>query len=781
MQSVDPSMPPPPVRSAMQSAPLVQHPSASMQAPARPADSYAMTRPQQNGHGASMAPQPHPSAHMAPGSRATAPFQPTNSAGMRTMTAHPAANNTSVWNHQPAPVAAAAIVPSPFAMPAAPPVQPLRVQPPSAPLTFSTAAPPVPSATAAALNARAPTPYYASAGPPSVPSQPKVPLTDEQVREIVSRWNAQRVSTAPGGLFNPLSAEAASSFIYPLNKPERRYQREIVQTSFVDNTLVCLPTGLGKTLIAAVLMYNMIRWFPTGKVLFVAPTRPLVLQQKEACCNVMGIDESQTAVLISAGDFKDPLARRRLWEDNEHQRVIFATPQSITSDIENGRCALHRIVCLVVDEAHRAQKNYAYVNIVKRLMTSGHDCRIVGLTATPGDDLRAVKELCANLNISAIELRDESDPELQMHLHEREIEKCVVEQTNDAALDLLFNCMRPRLRTIVSHNININQTDPAAISPMILHKAVGAIGSRISAARMAGAKVDSSLWTIQGELGVMNRLITVRDKLKQHGVQPALDAIQQQIMGDADGQVPTTKGVKPPSPALLQLRHSIEFRKFYELLQNIAQQEEYAAAGMMMERDAAAASAAWHDDAQGGELDLSDAAAAAAKLPLGVHAKVRKLVELILQHFAHVAQKERWTSDDAAAGAGESDSDDEDESILSLSRGTSKSSAAPCLVFSGSKSQSNVIVFTELRDSVEEIVKNLERFAPTIRAAAFIGQAKKVGGKLGMNQKAQAEVLKKFRQGSINVMSVSTVELSLRVMSELWPELTLLLCFLFLV
>lgn len=29
------------------------------------------------------------------------------------------------------------------------------------------------------------------------------------------------------------------------------------------NTLVCLPTGLGKTLIAAVVMYNHYRWFPT--------------------------------------------------------------------------------------------------------------------------------------------------------------------------------------------------------------------------------------------------------------------------------------------------------------------------------------------------------------------------------------------------------------------------------------------------------------------------------------------------------------------------------------
>jgi len=43
--------------------------------------------------------------------------------------------------------------------------------------------------------------------------------------------------------------------------------------------LVSLPTGLGKTLIAAVVMYNYYRWFPTGKVIFMAPTLPLVTQQ----------------------------------------------------------------------------------------------------------------------------------------------------------------------------------------------------------------------------------------------------------------------------------------------------------------------------------------------------------------------------------------------------------------------------------------------------------------------------------------------------------------------
>lgn len=55
-------------------------------------------------------------------------------------------------------------------------------------------------------------------------------------------------------------------FLIAVNFPRRDYQFSITQTALFSNTLVVLPTGLGKTLIAAVVMYNYFRWFPNGKV-----------------------------------------------------------------------------------------------------------------------------------------------------------------------------------------------------------------------------------------------------------------------------------------------------------------------------------------------------------------------------------------------------------------------------------------------------------------------------------------------------------------------------------
>lgn len=89
--------------------------------------------------------------------------------------------------------------------------------------------------------------------------------------------------------------EMGHSWVYPVNYPVRDYQFNIAHKSLFKNTLVSLPTGLGKTFIAAVVMYNFYRWYPRGKVVFLAPTKPLVAQQIEACYKVVGIKQETMA------------------------------------------------------------------------------------------------------------------------------------------------------------------------------------------------------------------------------------------------------------------------------------------------------------------------------------------------------------------------------------------------------------------------------------------------------------------------------------------------------
>ncbi|EPY82390.1 Fanconi anemia group M protein [Camelus ferus] len=117
------------------------------------------------------------------------------------------------------------------------------------------------------------------------------PESDDDVL-LVAVYEAERQLSLENGGF---CTSAGALWIYPTNCPVRDYQLRIARTALFCNTLVCLPTGLGKTFIAAVVMYNFYRWFPSGKVVFMAPTKPLVTQQIEACYRVMGIPQSHMA------------------------------------------------------------------------------------------------------------------------------------------------------------------------------------------------------------------------------------------------------------------------------------------------------------------------------------------------------------------------------------------------------------------------------------------------------------------------------------------------------
>lgn len=63
-------------------------------------------------------------------------------------------------------------------------------------------------------------------------------------------------------LKHELDMEAAKTWIYPINLPLRDYQHNIVRRCLFRNTLVALPTGLGKTFIAGVMMLNCKLFIP---------------------------------------------------------------------------------------------------------------------------------------------------------------------------------------------------------------------------------------------------------------------------------------------------------------------------------------------------------------------------------------------------------------------------------------------------------------------------------------------------------------------------------------
>ena len=66
--------------------------------------------------------------------------------------------------------------------------------------------------------------------------------------------------------------------INEINFKPRLYQETILHSCLKNNTLVVLPTGMGKTKIAILAIVNRMKNYPSSKALFLTPTKPLANQ-----------------------------------------------------------------------------------------------------------------------------------------------------------------------------------------------------------------------------------------------------------------------------------------------------------------------------------------------------------------------------------------------------------------------------------------------------------------------------------------------------------------------
>ena len=192
--------------------------------------------------------------------------------------------------------------------------------------------------------------------------------------------------------------------IAPDTVEERRYQTLLAETCLERDTLVILPTGLGKTVVALIVAADILE--KGRKVMILAPTKPLVDQHNMTFS--MWIRDASVAVMNGN---MDPERRAQLVAEND---VIIATPQSVANDLEMKRYTLRDFGLVIYDEAHRGVGNYAYVTVA-RYNTSG---RSMGMTASPGSDRDKVMEVCQNLCFTHIEMRTEYDPDVAPFIYD---------------------------------------------------------------------------------------------------------------------------------------------------------------------------------------------------------------------------------------------------------------------------------------------------------------------------------------------------------------------------
>jgi Fanconi anemia group M protein len=211
--------------------------------------------------------------------------------------------------------------------------------------------------------------------------------------------------------------EQTTYFNHPLLRRNilqfREYQKMIANSAMTKNTMVILPTALGKTIISLLVCINTLYNNREKRILILAPTRPLVNQHRNSFVSCLKLLDDQIAMVTGK---IPPHARTIVW-NKKTIRLVFSTPELVKNDIIEKRLSLKDFFLIVFDEAHRAVKDYAYTFIAEQYMQHCTHPLILGLTASPGSEKNKIQEICNNLFIEHLEYKTEEDADVKRYIN----------------------------------------------------------------------------------------------------------------------------------------------------------------------------------------------------------------------------------------------------------------------------------------------------------------------------------------------------------------------------
>jgi len=229
---------------------------------------------------------------------------------------------------------------------------------------------------------------------------------------------------------------------------KRAYQENIAKTALRANTLCVIPTGLGKTSIAALVAAERLERYSKSKILLMAPTRPLVDQHKNTFERLFRTGLEMKTVTGS----DKPEERSELYRRAD---IIFSTPQTIRNDLKKNILNLENFSLLIFDEAHRSVGNYAYPYVAKIYNYHCKNPLILALTASPGGHMIKINEVKSKLFIDNVEVRTRNDSDVKNYVQEVEKEWVAVEFTIPlkSIKRYLESAKEERIKKLMSWNV----------------------------------------------------------------------------------------------------------------------------------------------------------------------------------------------------------------------------------------------------------------------------------------------------------------------------------------
>ncbi|KAM0592142.1 hypothetical protein ACHAP6_001883 [Verticillium nonalfalfae] len=318
----------------------------------------------------------------------------------------------------------------------------------------------------------------------------------------------------------------------------REYQIELFERAKRKNIIAVLPTGSGKTLIAALLLRHTLEQEtadrragkPKRIAFFLVEKVALALQQHAVLeCNLEFPIDRVCGDMVRSDWIKESWMKR--WDDN---MVMVCTAAILQQCLARSFIRIDQINLLVFDEAHHAKGNHPYARIIKDYYITEPDKerrpKIFGMTASPVDALTDVKIAAAQLEgllhseIATIEQDSASF---------KQIQKEVVEQ------DCKYSALEPpfttKLHKKIQEQVRYNRNFAKALSHSL--EMSSSLGSwcvdrfwqifltEETLARMAAQTAQDNIFADRAEREHV-AIEEVRNIIKQHQFLPVTKTLQ---------------------------------------------------------------------------------------------------------------------------------------------------------------------------------------------------------------------------------------------------------------
>jgi Fanconi anemia group M protein len=308
----------------------------------------------------------------------------------------------------------------------------------------------------------------------------------------------------------------------------RVYQQNIFDTCTKNNTMVVLPTGVGKTAIFLMMAAFRLNMYPKSKILLLGPTRPLIEQYYQVFEKYFNIDKDKMSIFTG---FVSPEERAKLWKNSQ---IIFSTPQGLENDVLSNRINISEVSLLGFDEAHRATGEYSYNFIAKQYMKRALHPRILALTASPGTDNDSINQVCQNLFIEKIEVRSTTDGDVAPYVKDVDVKKIFVELPDEfiQIKEYLDKCYKSKMQELKSLGIT---TDSVRYSKKNI------LGLQASIhAKIAGGERDFETLRALSITAEVIKLHHAIELIETQGIQPLKEYIEKLHLEARAGKVKAT-------------------------------------------------------------------------------------------------------------------------------------------------------------------------------------------------------------------------------------------------